>query len=62
MLFWTKKRKALMACYNPFTNSLFIYLSIYKKQNLCAYINLQTQSVRTFYRSKNAVVFLVFRS
>lgn len=51
-----------MAWYNPFTNSLFIYLSIYKKKNLYAYINLQTQSVRTFYRSKDDVVFLVFRS
>ena len=51
-----------MAWYNPFTNSLFIYLSIYKKKNLYAYVNLQTQSVRTFYRSKDDVVFLVFRS
>ena len=51
-----------MAWYNPFTNSLFIYLSIYKKQNLYAHINLQTQSVRTSYRTKNDVVFLVFRS
>lgn len=51
-----------MAWYNPFTNSLFIYLSIYKKKNLYAYINLQTQSVRTLNRSKDDVVFLVFRS